>query len=157
MVCFYSITYSQLYLVSLIDLLFVDIIPLLEYEKTICQFYDLGTKTDTFYCQFIAPFGQLFSSYLYKGKAKHLCLHYFIFHSCKSFVLLGQGTFDEDQCLLNSALVVGLAIRMILYSCLLGILILEMIRHTFLGFFLTPRTQTQHCSRHWRYSSGRDH
>ena len=42
--------------------------------------------------------------------------------------------FDEDQYLLNRVLVVGLAICVILHSCVLGTLLFKMVRHTFLPY-----------------------
>ena len=42
--------------------------------------------------------------------------------------------FDEDQYLLNNVLVVGLAICVILHSCVLGSLLFKMVRHTFLPY-----------------------
>ena len=63
--------------------------------------------------------------------------------------------FDEDQCLLNNVLLVGFAICVILHSCILGTLLFQMARHTFLWFFLIS-TQTWYCAGHWKYSSERD-
>lgn len=155
-------SYIYLYLDSGIDLLFVNIVPLLKSEKTFCKFYDSGSKTEASHYEFAASLGRcwipcvIFSSYLCRRKAEDFCLHYFIFRSLRSFVLEVRGAFDEDPCLLNNVVIVGLAIWVIWHSCVLGTLILKRIRHISLWFFLIA-TQTWPCARHWRWSSEHGH